>query len=88
MNFELSEEQVMFRDMARKFAEQEMLPILKEHERQHKINFNLIKKLGSLGLIGIHIPQEYGGLGMDYTTAAIVWEQLGWASWAQGLMDY
>ena len=58
----------MFRDMARKFAEQEMLPTLKDYERQRKINFDLIKKLGALGLIGIHVPQEYGGLGMDYTT--------------------
>jgi len=87
MNFELTEEQVMFRDMARKFAEQEMLPTLKDYERQHKINYDVIKKMGSLGLIGAHIPQEYGGLGLDYTTSAIIWEQLGWASWAQTLMS-
>jgi glutaryl-CoA dehydrogenase (non-decarboxylating) len=78
MNFELSQEQIMFRNTARKFAEQEMLPTLKEYERQRKINYGVIKKLGSLGLIGVHIPQEYGGLGLNYTTAAIIWEQLGW----------
>jgi alkylation response protein AidB-like acyl-CoA dehydrogenase len=87
MNFELTEEQTMFRDMARKFAEQEMLPTLKDYERQHKVNYDVIKKMGSLGLIGAHIPQEYGGLGLDYTTAAIIWEQLGWASWAQTQMS-
>jgi butyryl-CoA dehydrogenase len=87
VNFELTEEQVMFRDMARKFAEQEMLPTLKDYERQRKINYDIIKKMGSLGLIGAHIPQEYGGLGLDYTTTAIIWEQLGWASWAQTLMS-
>jgi alkylation response protein AidB-like acyl-CoA dehydrogenase len=87
MNFELSQEQVMFRDMARKFAEQEMLPTLKDYERQRKINYDVMKKLGSLGLIGAHIPQEYGGLGLDYTTSAIIWEQLGWASWAQTLLS-
>ena len=87
MNFELNEEQIMFRDMARKFAEQEMLPTLKDYERQRKINYDVIKKLASLGLIGVHLPQEYGGLGLDYTTAAIIWEQLGWASWAQSLMS-
>jgi butyryl-CoA dehydrogenase len=87
MNFELTEEQVMFRDMARKFAEQEMLPTLKDYERQRKINYDIIKKMGSLGLIGAHIPQEYGGLGLDYITTAIIWEQLGWASWAQTLMS-
>lgn len=87
MNFELTDEQTMFRNMARKFAEQEMLPTLKDYERQHKINYDVVKKLGSLGLIGAHIPQEYGGLGLDYTTAAIIWEQLGWASWAQTQMS-
>jgi alkylation response protein AidB-like acyl-CoA dehydrogenase len=87
MNFELSQEQMMFRDMARKFAEQEMLPTLKDYERQRKVNYDVIKKMASLGLTGVHIPQEYGGLGLDYTTAAIIWEQLGWASWAQTLMS-
>jgi len=87
MNFELSQEQVMFRDMARKFAEQEMLPTLKEYERQRKVNYDVIKKMGSLGLRGVHLPQEYGGLGLDYTTAAIVWEQLSWASWSQTLIS-
>lgn len=87
MNFELSQEQIMFRDMARKFAEQEMLPTLKDYERQRKVNHDVIRKMGSLGLIGVHIPQEYGGLGLDYTTSAIIWEQLSWASWTQSLIS-
>ncbi|MEA2040528.1 MAG: acyl-CoA dehydrogenase family protein, partial [Thermodesulfobacteriota bacterium] len=78
MNFELSEEQVMLRDMARKFAEQEMLPTLQEYEHARKVNFDVIKKMGSLGLIGAHIPREYGGAGLDYASAAIIWEQLSW----------
>ncbi len=85
MDFELTEHQVMLRNMAREFAEREMLPTLKEYERQRKINHDLIKKMGSLGLIGAHIPQEYGGDGLDYTSAAIIWEQLSWASWTQTL---
>jgi len=87
MNFELTEEQMMMRDMTRKFAEQEMLPTLKEYERQRKVNYDVIKKMGSLGLIGAHIPQEYGGAGLDYTSAAIIWEQLSWASWTQTLIS-
>ena len=85
MNFDFSEEQVMFRKMAREFAEREMLPLLKEYERAHKINMDLIKKLGALGLIGMHLPEQYGGLGLDLVTAAVVWEQLSWASWTQTL---
>ena len=87
MNFELSQEQIMFRDMARKFAEQEMLPTLKDYERQRKVNYDVIKKMAPLGLLGVHIPQEYGGLGLDYTTSAIIWEQLSWASWTQILVS-
>jgi len=77
----------MLRSMARKFAEQEMLPTLRDYERQRKINYDVIKKMGSLGLIGAHIAQEYGGAGLDYTSAAIVWEQLSWASWTQTLIS-
>ena len=87
MNFELTEEQLMMWDMARKFAEQEMLPTLRDFERQRKINYDVIKKMGSLGLIGAHIPQEYGGAGLDYTSAAIIWERLSWASWTQTLIS-
>ena len=82
MNFELSEEQVMFQDMARKFAEQEIIPNLKENERQEKFDPEIIKKLASVDLLAPHIPQEYGGLGLDYVTSAIIWEQLCWGSLA------
>jgi len=82
MNFEFSEEQIMFRDMARKFAEQEILPNLKENERQEKFDIGLIKKMGDVGLLAPHLPQEYGGLGLDYITTCIIWEQLCWASLA------
>ncbi|MBW2038453.1 MAG: acyl-CoA dehydrogenase family protein [Deltaproteobacteria bacterium] len=82
MDFELTEEQLMFRDMARKFAEQEILPTLKENERQERFDKGIIKKMGSQGLLAPHMPQEYGGLGLDYVTSAIIWEQLCWASLA------
>ena len=80
MDFELTEEQVMFRDMARKFAEQEIIPNLKENERQEKFDRGIIKKMALQGLLAPHMPQEYGGLGLDYITSAIIWEQLCWGS--------
>jgi butyryl-CoA dehydrogenase len=87
MNFELTEEQLMLRSMARKFAEQEMLPTLRDYERQRKVNYDVIPKMAALGLIGLQIPQEYGGAGLDYSSAAIIWEQLSWASWTQALIS-
>jgi alkylation response protein AidB-like acyl-CoA dehydrogenase len=87
MNFELSEEQLMLRSMARKFAEEEMLPTLRDYERPRKVNYDIIRKMASLDLIGLQIPQEYGGAGLDYSSAAIIWEQLSWASWTQALVS-
>jgi alkylation response protein AidB-like acyl-CoA dehydrogenase len=80
MDFELNEEQTMFRDMARQFAEREIVPPLKENERQERFDPGIIKKLASQGLLAPHIPQEYGGLGLDYITSAIIWESLCTAS--------
>jgi alkylation response protein AidB-like acyl-CoA dehydrogenase len=82
MDFELNEEQKMFQDMARKFAEREILPTLKENVREDKFDPKIIKKLASQGLLAPHLPQKYGGLGLDYLTSAIIWEQLCWASLA------
>jgi alkylation response protein AidB-like acyl-CoA dehydrogenase len=82
MDFELTEEQVMFRDMAKKFAEQEILPTLIQNEREEKFDIGLIKKMGQSGLLAPHLPQEYGGLGLDYITACVIWEQLCYASMA------
>jgi len=82
MHFELNEQQVMFRDMARKFAGQEILPSLKENVRQDRFDRGLIGKMAAQGLLAAHLPEEYGGLGLDYVTSAVIWEQLAWASLA------
>ena len=87
MNFELSEEQMLLKNMARRFAEQEMLPGLREYESARKVNRDLLKKMASLGLRGIHIPMGYGGAGLSYSDAVIIWEQLSWASWTQTLIS-
>lgn len=80
MDFELTEEQRMFRDMARQFAEREIIPPLKENERREIFDPGIIKKLAAQGLLAPHIPQEYGGTGLDYVTSAIIWESLSMAS--------
>jgi alkylation response protein AidB-like acyl-CoA dehydrogenase len=87
MNFELSEEQKILKDMARKFAENEMLPSLKEYESRREVNHGLLRKMTPLGLRGIHIPLEYGGAGLSHSDAVLIWEQLSWASWTQTLIS-
>ena len=66
MNFELTEEQQMIQDMARKFAEREIKPVAAELDRTHRHPAELVAKMGELGLMGVTIPEEYGGAGMDY----------------------
>lgn len=68
MNFELTEEQRMLQDMARKFAEREIKPVAAELDRTHKHPEDIVKKMGELGLMGITVPVEYGGAGMDYVS--------------------
>jgi len=66
MHFELTEEQQMIQDMARKFAEKEIKPVAAELDRTHRHPAEIIAKMGELGLMGITIPEQYGGAGMDY----------------------
>ncbi len=80
MDFELTEEQKMFKDLARKFADQEILPTLKENERQEIFDPEIIKKMAAQGLLAPHIPKEYGGLSLDYVSSAVIWESLCMAS--------
>ncbi|MDR3566759.1 MAG: acyl-CoA dehydrogenase [Syntrophobacteraceae bacterium] len=71
MNFELTEEQKMIRDMARKFAEREIKPVAAELDREHKHPAEICKKMGELGLMGVAISDAYGGAGMDYVCYAL-----------------
>jgi alkylation response protein AidB-like acyl-CoA dehydrogenase len=66
MNFELTEEQKMIQEMTRKFAEKEIKPVAGELDRTHRHPAEILAKMGELGLMGITIPEEYGGGGMDY----------------------
>ncbi len=71
MNFELTDEQKMIQEMARKFAEREIKPVAAELDRTHAHPADICAKMGELGLMGIMIPEEYGGGGMDYICYAL-----------------
>ncbi len=71
MNFELTEEQRMIQDMARKFAEREIAPVAAELDRTHRHPEEIVKKMGELGLMGVTVPEAYGGAGMDYVSYAL-----------------
>lgn len=65
MQFKLTEEQQMVRDMARRFAETEIKPKATELDRTHRHPHEIIQMMGELKLLGIAVPEEYGGGGMD-----------------------
>ncbi|MGA2938320.1 MAG: acyl-CoA dehydrogenase [Syntrophobacteraceae bacterium] len=71
MNFELTDEQKMIQEMSRKFAEREIKPVAAELDRTHAHPAEICAKMGELGLMGITIPEEYGGGGMDYLCYAL-----------------
>jgi alkylation response protein AidB-like acyl-CoA dehydrogenase len=68
MDFSLTEEQQMVRDMARKFAETEIKPKAAELDEKHEHPAEIIRQLGELKMMGIAVPEEYGGGGMDYVS--------------------
>jgi len=74
--FSPSEEHQALREMVRTFAETEVEPQANEFNKLEKMNLPLFKKLGELGLLGVTVPDAYGGSGMDATAAAIVHEEL------------
>lgn len=74
MNFELNENQLMIAQMVRDFAEKEIRPNLNQWDADEHFPVDVMKKMGELGLLGIYVPEEYGGSGFtyfEYVTALI-----------------
>jgi butyryl-CoA dehydrogenase len=76
MDFKLSEEHQMIKDMCRKFADQVLRPKATEYNKQHKFPAKAIQQLGEMGIMGVVYPEEYNGGGMDYISYAIAVEEL------------
>ncbi len=78
MNFELTEEQRMWRDAVHDFVAREVKPQARQVDEEAQFNWPAARKMASLGLLGLNIPEEYGGAGVDAISAAIAMEELGW----------
>ncbi|HEY1854549.1 MAG TPA: acyl-CoA dehydrogenase family protein [Solirubrobacterales bacterium] len=76
MNFDLSDEQRLLRDTVREFARAEVAPVAGELDRTKSFPYEIVAKLGGLGLMGIPFPQEYGGGGADTLSYALAVEEL------------
>ncbi len=76
MNFELAEEHELTRRTVRDFAEQRVAPVAEELDREHRFPYELVEELAELGLMGLPIPEEWGGAGGDTISYAIAIEEL------------
>src|SRR3712207_124254 len=76
MDFALNEDQRSVQEMVRDFAQNEIVPYAREHDEEQKINWNVIKRMGELGLLGGPVPEEYGGAGLDYVSFGLVCEEI------------
>jgi len=79
MDFELTEEQRMWRFAVHDFCAQEVRPWAAEMDARAEFNEKAVRKMAPLGLLGLVIPEEYGGAGVDAVSAAIAIEEIGWA---------
>ena len=78
MDFNLTEEQIFWQKTVHHFVEQEVKPYASELSEKEELNWPAIRKMGQLGLLGLNVPEEYGGVGMDAISAAIAIEELAW----------
>jgi short/branched chain acyl-CoA dehydrogenase len=76
MYFDLTDEQRLLRDTVRDFARSEVAPVAEELDRTKSFPYELVAKLGELGLMGIPFPEEYGGGGADTLSYALAVEEL------------
>ncbi|MEJ7652725.1 MAG: acyl-CoA dehydrogenase family protein [Chloroflexia bacterium] len=86
MQLRLSEEHQLFRDTVREFAREVIAPRAAEMDRTAEFPFDLSDRMAEFDLMGVHIPEEYGGLGADTLSYAIAVEEVSYASGSMGLM--
>ncbi|MFY9626479.1 MAG: acyl-CoA dehydrogenase family protein, partial [Rhodoplanes sp.] len=76
MQFELTEEQTMIQDTARRFAAEEIAPTLEAEERNHEFKKERVGMMGELGFFTCGLPEEFGGSGMGFVESVLMAEQI------------
>lgn len=78
MDFELTDIQREFRHVVHEFMAKEVRPLARHTDETGEFNWTAVKKMGPLGLLGLEVPEAYGGAELDAVSAAIAIEELGW----------
>jgi butyryl-CoA dehydrogenase len=86
MNFDLTNDQKMLQDQVRKFAQTELAPVAPEIDKSGEFPWDNLKKMAKLGLLGIIVPEQYGGAGFDFVSLAIAIEEISRACATTGVI--
>ncbi len=76
MDFELSDEQRLLQDTVRRFVDERILPTAVENDIAHRLDLETIEGMAELAMLGIVIPEEYGGAGLDFVSEALACEEI------------
>lgn len=86
MNFDLTNDQKMLQDQVRKFAQSELAPLAPEIDKSGEFPWRHLKKMAQLGLLGVIVPEKYGGSGFDFVSLAIAIEEISRACASTGVI--
>jgi butyryl-CoA dehydrogenase len=86
MDFALTQEQELIQRTAREFALKEVLPKAAAIDREHRFPAELVSRMAELGFLGISVPEQYGGAGLDYLTYVLVMEEISRACASTGVI--
>ena len=85
MDFELTQEQAAIRDVCRDFAREVVAPAAEELDREHKFGYDIVRKMGDLGLFGLPFGEEFGGAGADFLSLCLAIEEISRADAGVGI---
>ena len=74
----LTDEQKDLRELAHSFAEKDIRPVAWEYDKEGTWPEDVLKKAWDVGLMNTHLPEEYGGPGLDYLSGCLIEEEMGW----------
>ena len=76
MNFDLTPEHQLFRDTIREFVDRQIRPVARDWEHEGRYPTEIVDGMKEMGLFGLTVPEEYGGMGADFVSLAIVFEEI------------
>ena len=76
IDFDLTDDQLLLEQTVREWGAREVAPKIRELDREHRFDRNILPQMAELGLLGCSVPTEYGGAGMDYISLGLVSEEL------------